>query len=107
MTDDAQNSKPKAPGVPFVKGDPRINKGGRPKKLHITKIYERILRNPANRKEIEEIVLKLLRSGRMVSQLQLKEMAERTEGKVTQPIEGDLTISLATELQKARKRAGF
>lgn len=113
MSDEAQNSAPpakKVPGVPFKKGgDPRINKGGRPKKLHITKIYERILANPKNRKEIETIVLQLLRSGRMVSQLQLKEMAERTEGRVTQSVEldGSLTVSLAEAVQKARKRVGL
>lgn len=83
------------------------NPGGRPKKNHVTKMYERILSKPQNRKLIEDTVLKMILGGRMSSVLQLREMAERTEGKVVQPVEmgGNLTISLETVLE-AKKKAG-
>jgi hypothetical protein len=49
----------------------------------------------------------MVKSGRMVGQLQLKEMTERVEGKVTQPIEADVTVTnLADAIAAARKRAG-
>src|ERR1700688_3572706 len=58
------------------------NPSGRPKKNHITKIYEKILANAKNRKAIEEALLQVLTGGRMATVLLAREMAERTEGKV-------------------------
>jgi hypothetical protein len=83
------------------------NPGGRPVKKPITEIYEKILRRSKNRKAIEDTVVKLILGGRMSSVLQLREMAERTEGKVVQPVEmgGNLTISLEQVLE-AKKKAG-
>ena len=91
---------------PWAKGQSG-NPSGRPKKNHVTKMYERILAKPQNRKLIEDTVMKMLLGGRMSSVLQLREMAERTEGKVVQPVEmgGNLTISLETVLE-AKKKAG-
>ena len=106
----AQNSNESAStrvvGRPFKKGQSG-NPGGRPKKQEITKIYEDLLRKSANRKEIKGSVMKMLTSGRMVGALMLREMAERTEGKVVQPVEmgGNVTISLETVLE-AKKKAG-
>jgi|SRR4029077_19015480 len=68
---------------PFPKGKGG-NPSGRPKKAYLTKIYERILRKACTRKEIEEAFTKVLTSGRMASVLMAREMAERTEGKVSQ-----------------------
>lgn len=83
------------------------NPGGRPRKKPITEMYERILAKSKNRKLIEETVLKMVLGGRMSSVLQLREMAERTEGKVVQPVEmgGNVTVSLETVLE-AKKKAG-
>ena len=106
----AQNSGESASsrviGRPFRKGVSG-NPGGRPKKNHITRIYEKELAKPANRREIGEIVMAMLRSRRMASVLMLREMAERTEGKVVQPVEmgGNVTVSLETVLE-AKKKAG-
>lgn len=82
------------------------NPGGRPKKRVITEIYERMLEDGAFVADIENSIRKMVASGRMVGQLQLKEMTERTEGKVTQPIEADVTVNLADAIAEARKRAG-
>lgn len=105
----AQNSNettPRVVGRPFRKGQSG-NPGGRPKKQEITKIYDEILRKSGNRKEIKASVMEMLRSKRMVAVLLLREMAERTEGKVVQPVDvaGNVTISLETVLE-AKKKAG-
>jgi len=81
------------------------NPGGRPKKRVISEIYEQMLADPEFVGEIEDSIRKMVRSGRMVGQLLLKEMTERTEGKVVQPIEGDVTIStLAERMALAEQR---
>lgn len=82
------------------------NPGGRPKKLYITKIYELVLRNPKNRKEILEIIMSILKSKRMMSVLLLREMAERTEGKVTEDVSLNVTgrLSLAALIEERRKK---
>ncbi len=41
----------------------------------------------------------------MAMVLLLREMAERVEGKVMQPIEADITVNLADTIAEARKRA--
>jgi hypothetical protein len=86
------------------------NPGGRPKITEedrvISRIYKKILADPENQANIEASILKMITGGRMVAQLTLKEMAERTEGKITQPVEVEGTMSVISEVvQKARKRA--
>ena len=83
------------PGIP----------GGRPKKRPVTELYERILADPKNIAAIEKAVLKALSRGSMAMVLLLREMAERVEGKVMQPIEADITVNLADTIAEARKRA--
>lgn len=82
------------------------NPSGRPKKKPITEMYERILEDPDAMQLIQEAVSKALRKGNMAMVLQLKEMTDRVEGKVTQPIEADVTVNLADAIAEARKRAG-
>jgi hypothetical protein len=84
------------------------NPEGRPKKLQITKMYERILSSPANRKAIEKSVLQVLTSGRMATVLMAREMAERTEGKVEQVVDMNLsgTLVLAEIIAERRKKRG-
>jgi hypothetical protein len=82
------------------------NPGGRPKKKLITEMYEEILNDPEHIAAIKAATVKALRNGNMAMVLQLREMADRTEGKVTQPIEADITVNLADAIAEARKRAG-
>jgi hypothetical protein len=82
------------------------NPGGRPKKKPVTEMYERILSDPKNLAAIEAATVKALLRGNMAMVLQLKEMTDRVEGKVTQPIEADVTVNLADAIAEARKRAG-
>lgn len=82
------------------------NPSGRPKKKPITDLYEEILGDPEEMAKIRASVVKALIKGNMAMVLQLREMTDRVEGKVTQPIEADITVNLADAIAEARKRAG-
>lgn len=82
------------------------NPSGRPKKKPITEMYERILNNPDHLAAIEDATVRALKKGNMAMVLQLREITDRVEGKVTQPIEADITVNLADAIAEARKRAG-
>jgi hypothetical protein len=105
----AENTKPVdsrlkhlKPWQPGQSGNP----SGRPKKKPITEMYERILANPEHLAAIEAATVKALQKGNMAMVLQLREVTDRIEGKVTQPIEADITVNLADAIAEARKRAG-
>lgn len=82
------------------------NPGGRPKNKPITELYESILNDPKEIAKLRKAVVKALLKGNMAMVLQLKEMTDRVEGKVTQPIEANITTNLADAIAEARKRAG-
>jgi hypothetical protein len=82
------------------------NPSGRPKKKPITDLYEEILGDPVEMEKIRASVVKALVKGNMAMVLQLREMTDRVEGKVTQPIDADITVNLADAIAEARKRAG-
>src|ERR1017187_6666181 len=81
------------------------NPSGRPKRKPISELYERMMQEPEFMESVENSIRKMVTSGRMVGQLQLKEMAERIEGKITQPIDMELNVSLADRMERARERA--
>lgn len=83
------------------------NAGGRPKKKPITEMFEKMLEDAETHDSIANAMLKIFseRSG-IAKVMLLKDMADRVEGKVSQPIEGDLTVTLADAIAEARKRAG-
>jgi hypothetical protein len=101
----AQNadSSKKTVGRPFKKGQSG-NPGGRKKKW-ITQIYDDLLAKKENREAIAETVMGLITAKRMASILTLREMAERTEGKIDQGIalSGLETVDAAIEAIRARK----
>ena len=88
--------------MPGVSGNP----SGRPAKKPITEMYERILSNPDHLAAIENATVKALKKGNMAMVLQLREITDRIEGKVTQPIQADVNVNLAEAIAEARKRAG-
>jgi hypothetical protein len=84
------------------------NPNGRPKKKPITEIYEELLSDPIIRDQIKEAIKQRLTSGRMVGTIEMKEAAERLEGKVKQSVEveGELALlTLSERMQRARERA--
>jgi len=104
----SENSSGGAPQLDPYKFKPGQsgNPSGRPKKKPITEMYERILNNPENVAAIEIAVNKALAKGQMAMVLQLREMTDRVEGKVVQPIEADITVNLSDAIAEARKRVG-
>jgi len=82
------------------------NPGGRPKKKPVTDLYEQILNDPEAIDELRDAIRKAIRKGSMAMVLQLKEMTDRVEGKVVQPIDADLNInmSLSERMAKAEER---
>ena len=82
------------------------NPGGRPAKKPITEMYERILSDPKAVAQIEKALKSALSKGQMAMVLQLREMTDRIEGKVTQPITADVTVNLSEAIHAARKRVG-
>ena len=51
--------------------------------------------------------MKTLLKGNMAMVLLLREITERIEGKVIQPIETDITMNLAEAIAEGRKRAAM
>jgi hypothetical protein len=89
--------------VPGKSGNP----SGRPKKKPITELYEKLLNDPKVMQKLEASLIQMLAKGNMATVLHLREMTDRVEGKVTQPIEADVTVTnLAETIAAARKRAG-
>jgi hypothetical protein len=105
QTGTGNSEKQRANLRPWKKGQSG-NPSGRPKKNHVTKMYEQLLANPQNRKAIKDAILKTLVSGRMSGVLQLREVAERTEGKVADIVDMNVSGTLTLEqVLEARKKA--
>jgi hypothetical protein len=86
------------------------NPGGRPKKLRITRMFEQMLSKPSGRNELKAVVRDILEKRGMAAVLLLREMIERTEGKMAQEVEisgslltlsdEDLAVKLAKLIEK-------
>lgn len=84
------------------------NPTGRPKKSILTDVHEEMLAekltDPAFREQFKEAQwAKLLAKG-VVSAMTLDKLWERTEGKVTQPVDVNMSLSLAERMEKAKDR---
>lgn len=86
------------------------NPGGRPKRKLLTDVTDELLEeklsNPVTREQYKEALWRDLMSGKVVASMTRSEVWERTEGKVTQPVEidGNLKVTLSQAIQKARQR---
>lgn len=83
------------------------NPGGRPKKKWLTEIYEELLdeiaETPDQREALKESLRQKLMAKGVVSTMLIQQMQDRTEGKVSQPVELEI-VGLAERLKKARER---
>jgi hypothetical protein len=66
------------------------NPGGRPTAKPITELYEQLLNDAATIKVIRAAIIKTIKGKTAVVPL-LREMADRLEGKVTQPVVANVT----------------
>jgi hypothetical protein len=105
----AQNSDETTPkkviGRPFEKGDPRINRGGRPKGSPVTDMLRRLFEEQPE--TIYSTMLGVFTGKSAVAKVMLLEKAaERLEGKVVQPVEGDINLNLgiSDRLIRAKER---
>lgn len=83
------------------------NPSGRPKKKPITEMFEQMLEKQEDAAEIREAIRKVFFQKSGIAKIMLLEkMAERLEGKVTQPVElnGELALSISERMRKARER---
>lgn len=68
------------------------NPGGRPKKKPLTELYEQILEDPKAVREMRKAIVKTLAAGKIAMVLQLKEMAQRVEGRVGPTVEAEVSL---------------
>jgi hypothetical protein len=73
------------------------NPGGRPKRKPVTELYEEMLSDPDLVADLRNAIAKAIRKGNMAMVLQVREMTDRVEGKVMQPIEADVNVSTLAE----------
>ena len=81
------------------------NPGGRPKKKPITDMFEELMSDPELVASFKQAIANSIKKGGMAGVMYMKEAADRLEGKVTQPIDADITMSsLSERMAKAAER---
>jgi len=116
MPDDVQNNENSTPekklggvtGKGFMPGQSG-NPGGRPKRPWLTEATEEMLaeklEDPKERKRWKDAQWeKMLKSG-VVGAMFMDVAWERTEGKVTQPVDVNVNITLRERMKKAEERS--
>ena len=105
----AENQHKKVRGRPWPKGVSGNPGGlpGRPRTRWISEIYEEILTDPETRADVKRQIIQTMCSKGMAGVLERREAAERTEGKVTQVVDMEVSGKLTLEqVLEARKKAG-
>ncbi len=101
MTGRIQNLKPWRPGQ---SGNP----SGRPKKKWLSEVVEEVLEerlsDPAFRAAFKDMVWTKLLSNGVAGAMTLDRIWERTEGKVVQPVDVGVQMSIKQLLEAGRKR---
>lgn len=86
------------------------NPSGRPKKKWLTEAYEEMLErklsDPVERMAFIEAQWQKLNSKGVVSTMLLEKVLDRTEGKLTQPVDVSGEIDIVTIIEEGRKRLG-
>ena len=89
------------------------NPGGRPKKKPITELYQEMLSHDQTIVAMRKAILKNIHGGKSVFVVLLREMTERVEGKVSQPIDATFADfselageELQNEIQRLMKKLG-
>jgi hypothetical protein len=69
-------------------------------------MFEEILAKTSNRKDIKDAIFETMKSKRMAGVLMLREAAERTQGKVVEQIDMNVTgrVELASVIEQRRKK---
>lgn len=81
------------------------NPNGRPKKKPITDLFEELMSDPELVAQFKTAIANSIKKGGMAGVMYMKEAADRLEGKVTQPIDAEITMSsLAERMQRAEDR---
>lgn len=80
------------------------NPGGRPKKKPITEIFERILADTGNVKEVERAIMATLKSAGMAKVLLLDKITDRLEGKVSDHLDIDVRVGISEQVERFRQR---
>ena len=109
MADDTANSEKNTdprlanlkPWQPGQSGNP----SGRPKKKPITDLFEELMSDPELVAQFKTAIANSIKKGGMAGVMYMKEAADRLEGKVTQPIDAEITMSsLSERMAKAAER---
>lgn len=103
----AINLETRFPDGRWKPGGPSPNPTGRPKRKPITDLCEEIINDPATREKIKQQLISTLTSRGMAGVLLLRELAERTEGKITQGVELSGTVNAMTNTELLQRMASL
>lgn len=93
-------------GKPFVKGDPRINRKGAPKKLpELDKLLAEVLGEEKDGKTAAEAILSAIRLKAVKGDVRAAEMLmDRAYGKAKQPIDLDVNKNVIKVVMKKNEQ---